>query len=890
MFLMIILRNYQDILKQAIYTAWSSNFKNVLAVCPTGSGKCMAKNTPVLMYDGSIKMSQNIIKGDILMGYDSLPRNVLSTTKGIDNMFKVKPIKGDSHVFNKSHILTLRASFSEGKHKQGDLIDISINDYIKQSENFKRKFKWTRVGVEFPLKPFTFDPYLLGLYLAEGLYCGNQITTPEPEIIDYIKKWSVENNIRLNIREGRHCKEIWFADYIQGWNKNRIKLLRKTCTDKYNRWIPKEYLTNSREVRLQLLAGLLDGDGYYGNGYFEILTKYNSLKKDILYICRSLGLAAYSTDKWVKLEDWNEPRKYHRISISGEISIIPNKVERKKATPRKQIKSVLNTGFSLESVGEDFYYGFELDGDGRYLLGDFSITHNTKTFCSIIIDIIRQHGSSYPIAVMVHRKELVQQICLTLAEEEIEHNIIAARKDIKGIIGAERRMFKKQLYNANSSVSVISVDTLNSRYEVYKNWALQIKLVITDEAAHVLEKNKWGRAISYFKNAIGLGVTACPERLDRKGLGSHVDGLYDTMVEGPPTRWMIDNGYLSKYKIAVPESDYNYYLKSNSESSDYTRTAMIEASNKSQIVGDVVDNYLKFAKGKQAILFASDVNTARKMEQEFKSKGVKAKSLDGTTPAGERLDALIKFREKEIQLLINVDLFDEGLDVPGIECVIMARPTKSLSKFLQMIGRGLRIAIGKEFLIVIDHVGNVMTHGLPCKVRRWTLDRIKKSSNKLNFLRICSNIECNVPYDRVLTECPWCGEPAVKASKGGDGGRVPPSMVDGDLFLVDPETLRELEELSELEHPGHLGDRIGSAINANAGIHAAKKQQERIAVQKELAEEIALTAGKLKRYYGYTDRMIHKKFYLCLGQTITEVLGEPKKDMLETIELVRSIE
>lgn len=507
----------------------------------------------------------------------------------------------------------------------------------------------------------------------------------------------------------------------------------------------------------------------------------------------------------------------------------------------------------------------------------------TKCFASLTIDLLNDQTISEPIVIMVHRKELVQQICLTLAEEEVYHNIIASRQDIKGIISAERRMLGKQFYNSQSKVSVISVDTLISRQEVYKNWCFQIKWWITDEAAHVLKENKWGKAIEMFPNAKGLGVTATPERLDKKGLGSHADGVFDMMIEGPTTRWLIDNQYLSKYKIAIPESDYKKYLKSNSDTSDYSKKAMIEASTQSHIIGDVVENYLKFASGKQAILFASDVNTSKKMEKEFISKGIRAKSLDGTTPDSERLEALIQFREKKTQILVNVDLFDEGLDVPGIECVIMARPTKSLGKFLQMVGRGLRIADGKPFLILIDHVGNVLEHGLPCAMRNWTLDRIKKGNKKLNFLRICSNINCNAPYDRILTECPWCGTEAISKSREGSG-RIPPQLVDGDLFLIDPETIREFEAQANLESPARVAQRVGHAINGAAGLKAMKDQQERIKTQKELAEKIADWAGKMKTFYKYTDRMIHKKYYLEQGETITESLGRPRADMLTIIE------
>ena len=511
----------------------------------------------------------------------------------------------------------------------------------------------------------------------------------------------------------------------------------------------------------------------------------------------------------------------------------------------------------------------------------------TVVFCSLVIDTLK---NNLPTAIMVHRKELVQQICLTLAEEGIVHNIIAARQDIRGIISAERRMFGRQFYNSHSTVSVISVDTLNARYEIYKPWTKTIRQWITDEAAHVLKENKWGKAVAYFENARGLGVTATPERLDKKGLGSHVDGVFDIMIEGPSTRWLIDNKYLSKYKIAIPESDYKNYLKSASNNSDYSKKSMMQASQRSKITGDVVDNYIKFAKGKQAILFASDVGTARRMEKKFRDRGIAAKSLDGTTNDSERLNALIDFRNKKIQVLINVDLFDEGLDVPGIECVIMARPTKSLSKFLQMIGRGLRIAEGKEYLILIDHVGNVLEHGLPCQKRQWTLDRIKKSRKKLNFLRICSNIQCNAPFDRALVECPWCGTPAlIRNSGGGGGGKIPLKVVDGDLFLIDPETLRQLEFQSQLEAPARIAKRVSDAVNPAAGLKAMRNQQERIGTQKDLVQAIAGWAGAMKTHYGYTDREIHKKFYLEHEQTITEVLGQPRVEMEKTIETLKEM-
>jgi len=509
----------------------------------------------------------------------------------------------------------------------------------------------------------------------------------------------------------------------------------------------------------------------------------------------------------------------------------------------------------------------------------------TKTFCSIIQDNVQ-----LPTVVIVHRKELVQQICLTLAEEDIKHNIIASKKDIRGIIAAERQMFNRQFYDPYSPITVISVDTLLARKEVYAQWVYGIRRAIIDEAAHVLLENKWGKAFKLFPNVVqGLGVTATPERLDRKGLGRHADGIFDIMVEGPDTRWLIDNNYLSKYKIACPPSDYSEHLTSSSDTSDYSSQAMISASNKSHIVGDVVENYLKFANGMQAILFATDVGTAEKMEKQFLDKGISAKSLDGTTPDSQRLDSLVKFREKHIKVLINVDLFDEGLDVPGIECVIMARPTKSLGKYLQMVGRGLRVAPGKPHMVLIDHVGNVKHHGFPCDQRRWTLDRISKRQEKLNFIRICSNIMCNAPYDRALTECPWCGtEPIKQYNRSAGSGKEAIKQVDGDLVLIDPEYIREMNQRMILEEPANVAQRVGAVAGGAAGIRAMHNQVARIESQKLLAEAIAKWAGYMKKYRHYNDRNIHKCFYLFFYKTITEALGEPKEDMDHTRELLEA--
>jgi superfamily II DNA or RNA helicase len=869
------LRPYQIKAKDDIFNAWEAGHKNVLLVLPTGMGKCLGRDTPIVMFDGTVKQVQDVIVGDLLMGPDSLPKKVLSTCHGQSELFRITPVKGDSWVCNDVHVLSLRHT------ETNETIDIPLNEYQTKTKNFKHLHKQFRTGVLFNSNPTEFEPYLLGVYLTEGTWRYPQITNPDIEVIQYLMEWAEKNNTKIRMSAGNGCVEMYFSDFISGWGKNKIRKLAKLCTSQDDRWIPKEHLINSREHRLNVLAGLLDGDGHLTEGCFEIITKYPSLSRDILFLARSLGFAAYSSIKIGKIKSTGFEGNYFRIVISGHINQIPTKIKRKKAKPRKQIKDVLNTGFSVDSIGVGDYFGFTLNGDGRFLLGDFTVTHNTVSFCSIAIDMaLDPKGLKLPTAIFVHRKELVQQISLTLAEENIVHNIIAPRPVIKGIVAAQRRLLGKQFYDYNAPITVISLDTLNARIIKHEKWAKSIRFWITDEAAHLLRSNKWGRAIGYFENAIGLGVTATPQRLDKRGLGRHADGVFDVMVQGPNTRWGIDNGHLSKYKVAVPASDYGNYLEKATEGADYSKQAMTVASEKSHIVGDVVENYKKFANGKQAILFASDIATAERMESEFLEAGITAKLLTGMSEDKERLDAMIEYREKKIKVLLNVDLFDEGLDVPGIECVIMARPTMSLSKYLQMIGRGLRPLKGKEFLVVIDHVGNVSKHGLPCKIRKWTLNRISKRKPKINLIRICENPVCSAPFDRMLTECPYCG---TEVSKAPGEGRTPPIQVDGDLHLMDPETLREIEKGIHLEDPERLAARVEMAAGIPASKRAYNNQVERIETQRQLIEAIAQWAG-IQRAYGISDRSIHKKFYIEQGKTINESLSEPRKDMLETIE------
>jgi len=334
-----------------------------------GLGKCHGIDTPILMYDGSSKKVQDIQVGDRLMGPDSSPRTVLSLARGQDQMYRIHPIKGDSWVCNEPHVLSLTHSNS------GERWNIPLNEYLKNPDP---KLKLWRASVEWKEQPLSYDPYIAGVWLGDGTRKAPQITNSDIEITNYLKTWSEHEGLKIREVQGNNTITYCFSsDRIL--ENNPLRQIMQDCLEGNEKHIPSHLKVNSKEIRLQVLAGLLDTDGCLTAdkcGY-EITFKDKRLAEDTAFIARSLGFAAYVKEKQGTIKDRGFVGTYWRINISGDGSVIPCKVQRKKAQPRRQIKNVLRTGFKVEPLGSGDYYGFEIDGDHLYLLGDFTVTHNT---------------------------------------------------------------------------------------------------------------------------------------------------------------------------------------------------------------------------------------------------------------------------------------------------------------------------------------------------------------------------------------------------------------------------------------------------------------------------------------------------------------------------------
>ena len=490
----------------------------------------------------------------------------------------------------------------------------------------------------------------------------------------------------------------------------------------------------------------------------------------------------------------------------------------------------------------------------------------TVVFSNIIA---QEPGATVAIA---HRNELVSQMSAAIAREGVRHRVIGPDSVRRACVNLHMNEFGRSYYDATARCAVAGVDTLVRMNVDSDPWFKQVGLWVCDEQHHLLAENKWGRAVAMFPNARGLGVTATPLRADGKGLGRHADGLVDEMVVGPSMRDLINAGYLTDYRIFAPPSDLDLASVTISESGDYSPPKLRAARRKSHITGDVVKHYQRIASGKLGVTFDVDVESATETAAAYRAAGVPAEVITGETPDFLRAELLRKFRSRQILQVVSVDILSEGFDMPAIEVVSMARPTQSFATFAQQFGRALRPLDGKTHAIIIDHVGNVLRHGLPDARREWTLDRRERRSRSGPSdaipTRTCLNPECMSAYERVLGACPFCGRvPEIT-------DRSSPERVDGDLCELDPVILAKLRgEISRID--GDCFAPAGLPFEANVALR--RRHQERQSAQTGLRQTIALWAG-WQRTLGRDDREGYRRFFFQFGVDVAtaQTLGAPE--------------
>lgn len=481
-------------------------------------------------------------------------------------------------------------------------------------------------------------------------------------------------------------------------------------------------------------------------------------------------------------------------------------------------------------------------------------------------------------AIVAHRGELLGQISFTLTRFHVPHRIIAPPKVIKEINRSQLIKLKRTSYDPNARCAVVSIQSLVANAERFTKWGGGVVNWITDEGHHVLADNTWGKGLGLFPNAHGELYTAHSGRGDGKGLGRHAKGIVDFMVEGPLMRDLINAEYLVDYKIYCPPSDFNREALEVGANGEFTPSGVKKQTRASHILGDVVESYLKIARGLKGITFASDIEDAEDIAARFRAAGVPAAAVSSKTPPNDRIKYLEQFECGQILQLVNVDLFGEGYDLPSLEVVSFARPTASFQTYLQQFGRVLRtcVEMGKKWGIVIDHVGNVIEHGLPDAYRLQTLDsrpRSAKGTKDPDVIPIkkCLNVMCFRAYEATHPACPYCGTVPLIAERS----RI--EHVDGDLYELDPATLAAMR--------GNLNKHMTYPnVNGLPGPTASsirQKHWEKCVALELLKESMAWWAGWQWYTKQMNEQMAQRAFFYRFGIDVLNAQMLDRKDAEE---------
>lgn len=331
-------------------------------------------------------------------------------------------------------------------------------------------------------------------------------------------------------------------------------------------------------------------------------------------------------------------------------------------------------------------------------------TGKTVVFTSVVRDIKRWcsiHSPESKILVVAHRKELITQASNKL--KGVPHGIIMS--------GTKPEMWHM--------VQVASIQTFMSRrnYEAMRRY--RFDFIIIDEAHHCIASS-YQKLWEMYPNSKKLGVTATPWRMNHGGFRS----LFSEIVLSKPIEWFINEHYLSNYDYVSirRNSEIQYAVNSINRygvDGDYLESELSNVFDCTHIRAELYRSYKKFADGKKGIIYAIDRRHAVNIQELYASHGVSIKMIDGTTSADERQSIIDDFKNGTVRVIVNVNIFSEGFDCPDIEFIQLARPTRSLTMYLQQVGRGLRISDGKEKSIILDNVGLYNRFGTPMANRHW---------------------------------------------------------------------------------------------------------------------------------------------------------------------------
>ena len=360
----------------------------------------------------------------------------------------------------------------------------------------------------------------------------------------------------------------------------------------------------------------------------------------------------------------------------------------------------------------------------------------TFVFCYIAANAAQRGNRTL---ILVHRQELLRQTSDSLKALGVRHGLIAP--------GAPPRF--------GELVQVASVQTIVRRFDQFERAGWSPELIVPDEAHHATA-GTWRTVINRWQAARILGVTATPCRMDGRGL----EDVFDDLVEGPQIAELIDEGHLAPPTVYAPPvvADLSGVRM---RAGDYAKNELAERVDRPTVTGDAVEHYGRICPGTPAIAFCVSVAHAEHVAEQFRLAGWRAASLDGSMSDVERKARIADLGEGRLHVLTSCDIISEGTDIPVVGAAILLRPTKSLGLYLQQVGRALRLYPGKTEAVILDHVGNVSTHGLPDEPREWTLEGRAKGQRQKSDDGPPPPVTCGGCFRQIRRPappaCPSCG-------------------------------------------------------------------------------------------------------------------------------------
>jgi len=357
---------------------------------------------------------------------------------------------------------------------------------------------------------------------------------------------------------------------------------------------------------------------------------------------------------------------------------------------------------------------------------------------------------------LAHRRELIQQVSAKLWDVGIKHGIIQA--------GFPWRLDER--------VQVASISTLHARaVRTNKIDLPAADFVVVDEAHHCPART-YRRLLGAYSTAMILGMTATPCRGDGRGLGN----IFETIVECPSVAELISGGYLVPTRVYAPSRPDLRGIRI--ERGDYAEKQLAERMDDRKLFGDIVTHWLRLADRRRTVVFATGVAHSVHLRDEFRGAGVWAEHIDGSTPAEERDRILKRLAQGSVDVVCNAMVLSEGWDQPEVSCLVLARPTRHMGLYRQMVGRVLRPATGKTDALFLDHAGAIFEHGFVDEPVIWTLAEDRRAENPTQGSRarhqapaLTTCPECAaVRFEgRPCTACGWRPQPKPQSFEVADG-------------------------------------------------------------------------------------------------------------------------